>query len=230
MRSYWTRSAGSRRRSLRGQPWRSARRRPWCAASRMSTSDSKKSSPRKQRLRAPLRRPRTIGRVSAHFNRSGSRSSLVPELGARRRVGQPTHRRPYDAEALLDVAVRVFNERGYDGTSMDDVARAAGITKASIYYHVAGKEELLERGIRRALDALFSMLDESGASRGPAERRLRYVMLRTVEIMSDQLAEVALLLRVRGNTPIERWALEQRRDFTRRITALVQAAMDDGSL
>ena len=155
---------------------------------------------------------------------------MVPELGARRRVGQPTHRRPYDAEALLDVAVRVFNERGYDGTSMDDVARAAGITKASIYYHVAGKEELLERGIRRALDALFSMLDESGASRGPAERRLRYVMLRTVEIMSDQLAEVALLLRVRGNTPIERWALEQRRDFTRRITALVQAAMDDGSL
>jgi AcrR family transcriptional regulator len=144
--------------------------------------------------------------------------------------GQPTHRKPYDAEALLDVAVHVFNERGYDGTSMDDVARAAGITKASIYYHVSGKQELLERGIRRGLDALFGMLDEPLAIRGPADARLRYVLVRTVEIMSQQLPEVALLLRVRGNTETERWALERRRTFTRRIAALVQAAVDEGSL
>jgi len=155
---------------------------------------------------------------------------LAPDVVARRRAGQPTHRRAYDAEALLDVAVRVFNERGYDGTSMDDVARAAGITKASIYYHVSGKEELLERGIRRGLDALFSMLDEPGATNGPADSRLRYVLVRTVEIMSDRLPEVALLLRVRGNTPVEEWALEQRRTFTRRIAALVQAAILEGAL
>lgn len=149
---------------------------------------------------------------------------------ARGRVGQPTHRKPYDAEALLDVAVRVFNERGYDGTSMDDVARAAGITKASIYYHVSSKEELLERGIRRALDTLFGMLDEPGATSGSADNCLRYVVSRTVQIMSQQLPEVALLLRVRGNTAVERWALQQRRAFTHRITALVQAAVDEGSL
>lgn len=155
---------------------------------------------------------------------------MAAEVAARRGAGQPRHRRAYDAEALLDVAVRVFNERGYDGTSMDDVARAAGITKASIYYHVAGKEELLERGIRRGLDALFSMLDETGATNGPADSRLRYVLVRTVEIMSEQLPEVALLLRVRGNTPVEQWALEQRRTFTRRIATLVQAAIREGAL
>jgi len=146
------------------------------------------------------------------------------------RVGQPTHRKAYDAEALLDVAVRVFNERGYDGTSMDDVARAAGITKASIYYHVSGKEELLERGMRRGLDALFGMLDEPGAQSGAAEARLRHVLVRTVEILSDKLPEVALLLRVRGNTPIERWALEQRRTLTRRMAGLIQEAIDEGTL
>ena len=146
------------------------------------------------------------------------------------RVGHPTHRKAYDAEALLDVAMRVFNERGYDGTSMDDVARAAGITKASIYYHVSGKEELLERGMRRGLDALFGMLDEPAARSGPAEARLRHVLVRTVEILSDRLPEVALLLRVRGNTPIERWALEQRRTLTRHLAALVQEAMDEGTL
>jgi AcrR family transcriptional regulator len=144
--------------------------------------------------------------------------------------GQPTHRKPYDADTLVDVAVRVFNDRGYDGTSMDDVARAAGITKASIYYHVSGKEDLLERGLRRGLDALFGMLDEPHAGSGPAEARLRYVLVRTVQIMGEQLPEVALLLRVRGNTATERWALERRRSFNRRIANLVQSAIDEGAL
>ncbi len=146
------------------------------------------------------------------------------------RAPAPRHRKPYDTEALLDIAVHVFNERGYDGTSMDDIARAAGITKASIYYHVAGKEELLERGVHRALDALFGMLDDPAACEGAAEFRLRYVVAQTVAIMSARLPEVALLLRVRGNTPVERWALDRRRVFTHHVTALVQAAINEGSL
>ena len=77
-------------------------------------------------------------------------------------------------ESLLAVAVEVFNVRGYDGTSMEDLAKAAGITKSSIYHHVAGKEELLRLAVTRALDGLFGVLDEPGATegarRGPASR------------------------------------------------------------
>ena len=72
-------------------------------------------------------------------------------------MGRPSakQRKPYNLDAILDVAVRVFLERGYDGSSLDQVALAAGITKASIYYHVRSKEELLARGVGRALDALL---------------------------------------------------------------------------
>src|SRR5258708_32069674 len=108
---------------------------------------------------------------------------------------------------MLDVAVGGFRERGYDGSTLDDVARAAGITKASIYYHVRSKEELLARGVGRALDALFAVLDEPPAKTGRSAARLKYIVRRTIEITVDQLAEVALLLRVRGNTPAERRAL-----------------------
>ncbi|HEU5271659.1 MAG TPA: helix-turn-helix domain-containing protein, partial [Jatrophihabitans sp.] len=48
----------------------------------------------------------------------------------------------YDLDSLLAVAVEVFNERGYDGTSMEDLSRRLGIAKSAIYHHVAGKEEL----------------------------------------------------------------------------------------
>jgi len=73
--------------------------------------------------------------------------------GAARRV-------PYDADSLLDVAVRVFNERGYDGTSMEDLARAAGISKSSFYHHVSGKEALLAAACDRALFALTAIQED----------------------------------------------------------------------
>ncbi|NED90962.1 helix-turn-helix transcriptional regulator, partial [Streptomyces sp. SID11233] len=55
----------------------------------------------------------------------------------------------YTPESLLSVAVGVFNDRGYDGTSMEHLARAAGISKSSIYHHVSSKEELLRRAVSR---------------------------------------------------------------------------------
>ena len=87
-------------------------------------------------------------------------------------------RKPYDLDRLTDVALSVFAERGYDGATMDDVARAAGITKAAIYHHVSGKEALLERGLERALGALFAILEETGARKGPAARRVRFIVRR----------------------------------------------------
>jgi AcrR family transcriptional regulator len=141
-----------------------------------------------------------------------------------------TRGQPYDAERVVDVAVAVFLERGYDGASMGDIARAAGLGKSSLYHHVAGKEDLLGRGLRRALDALFAALEETSAANGPAVDRLRTMIRRTIEIMCDRLAEVALLLRVRGNTETERWVLERRREFDRTMTSIVTEAIADGDV
>jgi len=54
-------------------------------------------------------------------------------------VGRPG----YDLDSLLAVAVGVFNQRGYDGTSMEHLSAKLGISKSSIYHHVPGKAELL---------------------------------------------------------------------------------------
>ncbi|OEJ95376.1 TetR/AcrR family transcriptional regulator [Streptomyces thermolilacinus] len=136
----------------------------------------------------------------------------------------------YTPETLLSVAVRVFNERGYDGTSMEHLSKAAGISKSSIYHHVSGKEELLRRAVSRALDGLFAVLDEDPATRGRAVERVEYVTRRTVEVLVDELPYVTLLLRVRGNTRTERWALERRREFDHRIAELMKAAAAEGDL
>jgi AcrR family transcriptional regulator len=136
----------------------------------------------------------------------------------------------YTPETLLSVAVQVFNERGYDGTSMEHLSKAAGISKSSIYHHVTGKEELLRRAVSRALDGLFGILDEEPARVGHPVDRLEHVVRRMVEVLIAELPYVTLLLRVRGNTGTERWALERRRDFDHRVAALLKAAAADGSV
>ncbi|UXY28750.1 TetR/AcrR family transcriptional regulator [Streptomyces sp. HUAS TT20] len=136
----------------------------------------------------------------------------------------------YTPESLLSVAVRVFNQRGYDGTSMEHLSKAAGISKSSIYHHVAGKEELLRRAVSRALEGLFGILDEEHARVGRPADRLEYVVRRMVEVLIAELPYVTLLLRVRGNTDTERWALERRRDFDHRVAELLKAAAADGDV
>lgn len=147
-------------------------------------------------------------------------------------VGRPSakERKPYDLDAIVDIAVQVFLRRGYDGASLDQVAEAAGIAKASIYYHADGKEALLARGAGRALDALFAVLEEPAAKEGREIDRLKYVVKRTIEITVKRLPEVALLLRVRGNTETERWILQERRRFDRLVAKIVNDAQSKGQI
>ena len=144
-------------------------------------------------------------------------------VGARQR-GRPAR---YTPDELLALVVDVFNARGYDATSMDDLARATGMAKSAVYHHVSGKEELLRRAVAQAVDALEAVLDEPVAD--PAGR-LEHVLRRSVEVLADRLPYVTLLLRVRGNTEAERWALDRRRELDRRLAQLVQDAVDAGQV
>jgi AcrR family transcriptional regulator len=154
-------------------------------------------------------------------------STAAAEPPARpRRAGRPA----YDAASLLAVAVTEFNTRGYDATSMEDLSRAAGITKSSFYHHVSGKEELLRAALTRALDGLFAVLEEPAAQRGSALERLRHIVYRQVEVLQAELPYVTLLLRVRGNTETERWALARRRAFDATLASLVADAVADGEI
>jgi AcrR family transcriptional regulator len=142
------------------------------------------------------------------------------------RVRRPSH----GPGSLLEVAVREFLTRGYDATSMEDLSRAAGITKSSFYHHFSGKEALLRAALERALDGLFAVLEEEGSRAGTPLQRLQHIVRRQVAVLVAELPYVTVLLRVRGNTESERWALERRREFDARVAAIVQEAVDAGEL
>jgi AcrR family transcriptional regulator len=154
---------------------------------------------------------------------------MTAEVG--RRVRRPHPRRPSRGPgSLLEVAVGEFITRGYDATSMEDLSRAAGITKSSFYHHFTGKEALLRAALERALDGLFGVLEEPAASTGTASQRLHHIVRGQVRVLMAELPYVTLLLRVRGNTETERWALERRRAFDAHVAALVREAVEAGEV
>jgi AcrR family transcriptional regulator len=136
----------------------------------------------------------------------------------------------YDQQGILDVAVAAFNEFGYDATSMGVLADRLGLSKSAIYHHFASKDEILERALDEALSSLEGVLERADAAGGRAADRVDQVLRGAVHVLVSKLASVTLLLRVRGNTDVERQALARRRAFDRRITALVEEAQAEGTL
>ena len=151
----------------------------------------------------------------------------------------PRRGRPgYDQQGMLAIAVAAFNEYGYDATSMGALAERLGVSKSAIYHHFASKDEILDLALDVALSALEAVVEEvaqpesiGGRDAGRhAADRLEHVLRGAVHVLVEQLPAVTLLLRVRGNTEVERRALVRRRAFDQRITALVAEAQAEGSL
>jgi AcrR family transcriptional regulator len=74
---------------------------------------------------------------------------------------------------ILRAAMAAFATRGYHGTSIDDIASAAGISKALIYEHFASKQALHDEVISAQADALLQRMAAAAAEQLPPDERLR---------------------------------------------------------
>jgi AcrR family transcriptional regulator len=77
---------------------------------------------------------------------------------------------------IIDVAARLFAERGFHGTSMDDIARELGILKGSLYYWIESKEALLSEVLEGALIQDIDEGREIATRPIPAAERLRLLI------------------------------------------------------
>ncbi|MFC7401786.1 TetR/AcrR family transcriptional regulator [Citricoccus sp. GCM10030269] len=143
----------------------------------------------------------------------------------------PRRGRPgYDQESVLQVAVTVFNRHGYDATSMGMLAEELGVSKSAIYHHVPSKGDLLRLALDQALVPLEAIDQDERAQSGRTIERLEFILRSTIRVLLERQPYVTLLLRLRGNTDIERDALERRRTVDRKVTDLVIAAQAEGQV
>jgi AcrR family transcriptional regulator len=96
---------------------------------------------------------------------------------------------------ICDIAARVFHERGYDSTSMNDIARAAGLTKAGLYHHIASKEHLLYTVLDYGMDLTDQVVVEPVQFWNDPTERLKQMIERHLRlILQERNHEVTVIL------------------------------------
>ncbi len=112
---------------------------------------------------------------------------------------------------ICRTAAQIFRDRGYDATSVSDIARALGLTKAGLYHYFDSKEallfEIMTYGLERVRD---EVLLPAKSIRNP-EERLRQIVLRHARITTDGRGAVAHLGdEIRALPPAARRQIEER--------------------
>lgn len=136
----------------------------------------------------------------------------------------------YDLDSLLEVCVQQFNIHGYDATSLGILSEALGVSRSAIYHHVESKEQLLEMALERALGGLDQVIAVAETTPGAAIDRLQELVHGAVGLLVNEQPYVTLLLRLRGNSPMELEAMARRREATQRVDKLVRRAQAEGSV
>lgn len=113
------------------------------------------------------------------------------ESGARRVRMNPEERR----QQILQAAVRVFYEKGYDHASTRDLSRAAETSIAGIYHHFSDKELLLFHILDGAMEKLLSLQRRAGSVEGPPRAKIEAMIAAVVTAVTENLREVTLLFK-----------------------------------
>jgi TetR/AcrR family transcriptional regulator, cholesterol catabolism regulator len=86
---------------------------------------------------------------------------------------------------ILDAAAQVFRQKGFHGASMADIAEAVNLQKASLYHHVASKQEILLALLDRALEMLTEHIGRIAARPLPADQKLRQMIRAYLQALTE---------------------------------------------
>jgi TetR/AcrR family transcriptional regulator, cholesterol catabolism regulator len=98
-------------------------------------------------------------------------------------------------QEILRTAARLFQQRGYDATSMNDVAAALKLSKGGLYHHFQSKDEILFNLMNHAMDITQARVIDGVKSIADPEERLRMLVRRHIEVvMSVRDREITVML------------------------------------
>ena len=134
-------------------------------------------------------------------------------------------------DAVLREAGRAFSRHGYHNTSLDDVARALGIAKGTLYNYVRDKQEILFAFHQLAYDLSDQAFAYGRAKAGRGADVLRSILARYIELLTGELGACGALTEVDALRPEDRAEAVRRRDaFEATFVAIIEDGIRDGSI
>ena len=132
---------------------------------------------------------------------------------------------------IVQAAAQVFRLKGYHGASMQDIADAVGLQKASLYHHVSGKQEILGAILDEALDRLIADLEPVAASDLAPDRKLRQAIRVYMRRLTDNadLAVVLLMEHRRLEAPLREPHIRRRDRYEALWRSILHQGIEQGA-
>jgi AcrR family transcriptional regulator len=155
------------------------------------------------------------------------RDGPSPWAGRRRRPRDHEVKR----EAVIRAAARAFNERGFHNTSLDDIAADLGVTKPTVYYYVANKEQLLFECFLAGLTPIREAFRDAERLSGTARDRLNAVIRGYAAAIASDYGWCMVRAHDQDLGPEMRRQINAlKSEIDQGIRRLLRAGMDDGSI
>jgi len=134
-------------------------------------------------------------------------------------------------DRMLRAAAQCFNQKGFSGTSLRDVAEILGLTDAALYYYVKNKEELVYLCYLRAGDVGRETMDRAIADGSDGLDTVRRYLKYHLEVMTGERGPIAILSEIPSLEPEHRdRILDISRRHGARFEAILQQGIEDGSI
>jgi len=129
----------------------------------------------------------------------------------------------YKRERILEEAVKLFYERGFTGTTLDDIAAELGVTKPFIYTHFRGKVELLAALCKPTIELALAAIANAAAGPGTPSDRLRIAITDFTKVVLQRQPNIAIYFREEKNLSPEALAEINvlRREFDHLLSDLL---------
>jgi TetR/AcrR family transcriptional regulator, cholesterol catabolism regulator len=157
--------------------------------------------------------------------RSREETTITTEAATSR----PPRRRHQE---ILEAAARVFHEKGYESTSIQDIADEVGILKGSLYYYIRSKEDLLYEIIRDIHEDAIANVSHIDSLGGTALEKIRAFVLAHMTFTAENLVKITVFFHdFRSlNEERQRAIIASRDLYERRLRALIDEGKREGSI
>ncbi len=127
--------------------------------------------------------------------------------------------------AVLETGARLFNRQGYDRTKLDDIAAALSVSKRTLYYYVASKDDILFQCSRLAYETMEPAIARAADRSRPPLERIRMLVGAYVRMLSNEFGACLVLTR---DSLLAPEAAAELRDHRRRIDVALRALIEEG--
>ena len=135
------------------------------------------------------------------------------------------------AAEIYRTAASLIVAKGFNATSMNEIATAVGLTKAGLYHYIRGKQDLLFSIMQYAMDMVDSQVLEPASQIADAEQRLRFILIRHAG-MTDHVKAITILAEEVAalNEQDRQSIVNRKRRYIDCVRSTLQELSDEGKL